>query len=63
MTLKDAMMDDMRRMEDIAQEAGLRIKGYVVRGKTRSQMDWAFANALLHLLEAYIKRGERDRLQ
>ena len=60
-TLKDAMMEDMKRMEDIAIEAGFRIKGAAVRGHTRSQMDWAFAVALKHLLESEVKRGESNK--
>ena len=62
-TLKDAMMEDAQRMEDIAREAGYRIKGYPVRGKTPSQVQWAIAVAVLHLLLAEIKRRERDGLQ
>ena len=61
--LIDALKDDAQRMEDIATEAGFRIKGYAVRGKTPSQVQWAMANAILHLLQAEIRRGERNRLQ
>lgn len=60
MTMLDALKDDMRRMEDISIEAGFRVKGYPVRGKTPSQVQWAVAVALLHLLEAEIRRRERD---
>lgn len=58
--LIDALKEDMRRMEDISIEAGYRIKGYAVRGKTPSQVQWAVAVALLHLLQAEIKRREKD---
>lgn len=54
-----AMKDDMKRMEDIAIEAGFRVKGQPVRGKTPSQVQWAIAVAVLHLLQAEIKRGEK----
>ena len=59
MDLTDALKDDMRRMEDIATEAGFRIKGFAVRGKTPSQVQWAMANAILHLLQAEVRRRER----
>lgn len=59
MTLLDALRDDMARMEDIAIEAGYRTKGFVVRGKTPSQVQWACAVAIQHLLEAEIKRREK----
>lgn len=59
MTLTDALKEDLQRMEDIACEAGFRVKGYVVRGKTRSQMDWAFAVALKHIIEILLKRVEK----
>lgn len=55
-----AMKDDMKRMEDISIEAGYRIKGYAVRGKTPSQVQWAVAVAVLHLLQAEIKRREKN---
>ena len=60
MTLTDALKDDLARMEDIAIEAGLRIKGYAVRGRTPSQVQWACAVAIQHLLQAEIKRREKD---
>ena len=60
MTLTDALRDDLQRMEDIAIEAGFRIKGQPVRGKTPSQVQWAVAVALKHLLEAEIKRREKE---
>ena len=60
MTMLDALKDDMRRMEDIALEAGFRVKGYAVKGKTPSQVQWAVAVAVLHILEAEIKRRESD---
>lgn len=59
MTLTDALKDDLRRMEDIAIEAGFRTKGFAVRGKTPSQVQWACAVAIQHLLEAEIKRREK----
>lgn len=55
-----ALKDDLRRMEDIAIEAGFRVKGFAVRGKTPSQVQWAIAVAVQHLLEAEIKRRERN---
>lgn len=54
-----SLKEDAQRMEDIACEAGYRIKGYAVRGKTPSQVQWAIAVAVLHLLQAEIKRGEK----
>lgn len=56
--LLSALKEDAQRMEDISVEAGYRIKGYAVRGKTPSQVQWALAVAVLHLLEAEIKRRE-----
>lgn len=58
--LIDALKEDMRRMEDISIEAGLRVKGQPVRGKTPSQVQWAVAVAILHLLQAEIRRMEKD---
>lgn len=60
MTLTDALKDDLQRMEDIATEAGFRIKGYAVRGRTPSQVQWAVAVALKHLIEAELHRRERN---
>lgn len=54
-----ALKEDAQRMEDIACEAGYRVKGYAVRGKTPSQVQWAVAVAVLHLLQAEIKRREK----
>ncbi len=56
-----ALKEDAQRMEDISIEAGFRIKGYAVRGKTPSQVQWAIAVAVLHLLQAEIRRMERDK--
>lgn len=56
--LLKALKEDAQRMEDISIEAGLRIKGYAVRGKTPSRMEWEIAVAVLHLLQAEIKRME-----
>lgn len=56
-----ALKEDAQRMEDISIEAGFRIKGYAVRGKTPSQVQWAVAVAVLHLLKAEIKRLEPPR--
>lgn len=53
-----ALKEDAQRMEDISIEAGYRIKGLPVRGKTPSQVQWAVAVAVLHLLQAEIKRRE-----
>ena len=61
MTITDALRDDLQRMEDIATEAGFRIKGYAVRGKTPSQVQWAVAVALKHLIEAELHRREQRR--
>lgn len=58
--LLTALKEDAERMEDIATEAGLRVKGQPVRGKTPSQVQWAVAVALLHLLRAEIRRREKD---
>lgn len=54
-----ALKEDAKRMEDVACEAGYRIKGYAVKGKTPSQVQWAVAVAVLHLLQVEIKRGEK----
>lgn len=54
-----ALKEDAERMEDISIEAGYRIKGQPVRGKTPSQVQWAVAVAVLHLLQAEIRRMER----
>lgn len=56
-----ALKEDAQRMEDISIEAGLRMKGYAVRGKTPSRMEWEIAVAVLHLLQAEIKRREEKR--
>lgn len=54
------LKEDAERMENISIEAGYRIKGYAVHGKTPSQVQWAVAVAVLHLLQAEIKRREKD---
>lgn len=54
-----ALKEDAQRMEDISIEAGYRMKGYAVRGKTPSRMEWEIAVAVLHLLQAEIRRRER----
>lgn len=58
MTLLEALKEDAQRMEDISIEAGFRVKGYAVRGKTPSQVQWAIATAVMHLLQAEIRRRE-----
>lgn len=58
-----ALKEDAQRMEDISIEAGFRIKGYAVRGKTPSQVQWAVAVAVLHLLQAEIRRMEKRNTQ
>lgn len=58
-----ALKEDAQRMEDISIEAGYRIKGYAVRGKTPSQVQWAVAVAVLHLLQAEIRRMEKRNTQ
>lgn len=58
-----ALKEDAQRMEDISIEAGYRIKGYAVRGKTPSQVQWAVAVAVLHLLNAEIRRMEKRNTQ
>lgn len=65
MTLKDAMMDDMRRMEDIAADCGVRANAspYIGDSKKTDRFFWAVAVAVLHLLLAEIKRRERDGLR
>lgn len=57
--LLSALKEDAQRMEDISIEAGYRIKGYAVHGKTPSQVQWAVAVAILHLLQAEIRRMEK----
>lgn len=57
--LTRALKEDAQRMEDISIEAGYRMKGYAVRGKTPSRMEWEVAVAVLHLLQAEIRRRER----
>ena len=54
-----SLKEDAQRMEDISIEAGYRMKGYAVRGKTPSRMEWEIAVAVLHLLQAEIRRRER----
>ena len=54
-----ALKEDAQHMEDISIEAGYRMKGYAVRGKTPSRMEWEIAVAVLHLLQAEIRRRER----
>lgn len=65
MTLKDAMMDDMRRMEDIAADCGVRANAspYIGDSPKTDRFFWAVAVAVLHLLLAEIKRRERDGLR
>lgn len=58
-----ALKEDAERMEDISIEAGYRIKGLPARGKTPSQVQWAVAVAVLHLLQAEIRRMERRNTQ
>jgi len=58
--LLNSLKEDAERMEDIATEAGLRVKGQPVRGKTPSQVQWAVALAVLHLLQAEIKRRGKN---
>lgn len=58
--LLTALKEDAERMEDISIEAGLRVKGQPVRGKTPSQVQWAVAVALLHLLRVEIRRMEKE---
>ena len=57
--LTRALKEDAQHMEDISIEAGYRMKGYAVRGKTPSRMEWEIAVAVLHLLQAEIRRRER----
>lgn len=60
MTILNALKDDARRMEDIACECApaLREPYHNDDGKTQRFL-WAMAVAILHLLTAEIKRGER----
>ena len=60
--LTRALKEDAQRMEDISIEAGYRMKGYAVRGKTPSRMEWEIAVAVLHLLQAEIKRREKSKV-
>ena len=55
-----ALKEDAQNMENISIEAGFRIKGFAVRGKTPSRMEWEVAVAVLHLLQAEIRRLEKD---
>lgn len=59
--LLTALKEDAERMENISIEAGYRIKGYAVHGKTPSQVQWAMAVALLHLLQVEIRRIEKQK--
>lgn len=54
--LVDTLKEDMKRMEDIACEAGFRVKGHPVRGKTPSQVQWAIAVAVLHIIQWITKQ-------
>jgi hypothetical protein len=56
-----ALKEDAQNMEDISIEAGYRIKGYAVRGKTPSKVQWEIAVAVLHLLKAEIRRMEKEK--